>query len=194
MSDVDEPESDIRDRLRKWAAAHLVDGANEMFSPPPNHLTKRDLAAALLEHLPGSDGALTPGAIGAEKERRQQSIDAFYAYYLDRPARDAEHAAWLAANPAGTRERPICVEAVRRCCLVRTDANEWAVVDHGGWTEEPGQGVNSFTMGYMGGGDWYPDEATARAAFALASGNVDRGALLQLVAEHADDLKPAAGS
>jgi hypothetical protein len=65
----------------------------------------------------------------------------------------------------GTRERPIVVDAVRCLCLARTDAGEWCVVDHGGWIEDVGHGVSSFTMDFMPGADWYPSEAEARAAF-----------------------------
>lgn len=77
----------------------------------------------------------------------------------------AESDEWKAATPAGTRDRPRVIEAVRRVCLVRTDAGEFGVICHGGWTEHPGEPIGSFTAGYVDGAAWFTDETEARADY-----------------------------
>ena len=95
---------------------------------------------------------------------------------------------WHERTPAGTRERPYVADGVRRVTLVYTDAGEWGVIEHGGWTESPiGAPIGKFTANY--GADWYPSEDEARAAYLLASGQVDHAALVKLVAANVDEIE-----
>lgn len=88
---------------------------------------------------------------------------------------------WHEKTPGGTRERPYVVEGVRRVTLVRTDANEWGVICHGGWTESPpGKPIGKFTANY-GPADFYATEDEARAAY-LLDGGIDRAELVRIVA------------